>query len=97
MKVWITRVEWGEPDEGLPRFSAEEWLQFELKGPVSEDDDYAHMIYASLAEAYGRYPDYVSWRLYEPGSTVPQWVNDYLASGDLCKDLEEGTRPIFGK
>ena len=75
MDIWITSVEWESPSEKLPSFSAENWLKIE----ASCEEVIADVI----AEAYQSYPDNFSYRLYEPGSTVPSYINKAISKGGI--------------
>ena len=70
MDIWITSVEWENPSEKLPSFSADNWLKIEVhcEEPIPD----------VLAEVYQSYPADFTCRLYEPGSTVPAHFKDAL-------------------
>lgn len=72
MNIWITSVEWENPSEKLPSFSAENWLKIEVHCEEAIAD--------VLAEVYQSYPANFSYRLYEPGSTVP-----FFSKSDIWK------------
>ena len=72
MDVWITGIEWSIQGAGLPQPNVDNPLKLAVRDGAQAEPC---LIGDALADMYQAYPKSWDYRLYEPGSTVPDWIN----------------------
>ncbi len=86
MDVWITGIEWSTQGVGLPQPNVDAPLKLAVRDGAQAEPC---LIGDALADMYQAYPKSWDYRLYEPGSTVPDWINK-VPGYEWCKFVGMG-------